>query len=149
MINFDCVTGENAIKYNSKSRYIPFRILIIRLRIIKKNALLNLIKLKDDDDYVIIDKIYLSVKDENEAKYQYLTRKREKISLYCYKNAKALIEYSNNMDDIYIDDYNIGKEHEVIIVFHDLIANMISNKKLNPNCQTDQISQTGQMIELL
>ena len=143
MINFDCVTGEKTIKYNSKWRYItdhPFRVLIIRLRIILKNALLNLIKLKDDDDYVIIDKIYLSVKDANEAKYQYLIRKREKISLDYYKNAKALIEYSNDMDDICIDECNVGKDYEVLIVFHDLIVNMISNKKLNPNCQTDQIS---------
>ena len=38
------------------------------------------------------------------------------------------------MDDIYknIDNYNPGKEHKVLIVFDDMIADMISNKNLNP-----------------
>ena len=35
----------------------------------KINALLNLIKLQDDDDYSIIDNIYLYVKDPSEANY--------------------------------------------------------------------------------
>ena len=34
----------------------------------KKNPLLNLIKPKNNDDYRAIDKIYLYVKDPNEAK---------------------------------------------------------------------------------
>ena len=40
------------------------------------NALLSLIKHKDDDDYDVIDKIYLHIKDPNEAKYQYLIRNK-------------------------------------------------------------------------
>ena len=37
------------------------------------------------------------------------------------------------MHDIYknIDEYNIDKEHKILIVFDDMIADMISNKKLN------------------
>ena len=38
------------------------------------------------------------------------------------------------MDDIYknIEEYNLNKKHKILIVFDDMIANMISNKKLNP-----------------
>ena len=37
------------------------------------------------------------------------------------------------MKDVYknIDEYNIGKEHKILIVFDDMIADMINNKKLN------------------
>ena len=38
------------------------------------------------------------------------------------------------MHDIYenIGDYNPEKENKILIVFHDMIADMINNKKLNP-----------------
>ena len=37
------------------------------------------------------------------------------------------------MEDVYknIDQYNIDKERKILIVFDDMIANMINNKKLN------------------
>ena len=37
------------------------------------------------------------------------------------------------MQDVYenIEDYNTGKNHKRLIVFDDMIANMINNKKLN------------------
>ena len=34
---------------------------------------------------------------------------------------------------IYIEEYNPNKKHKILIVFDDMIANMLSNKKLNPN----------------
>ena len=38
------------------------------------------------------------------------------------------------MDDIYknIEEYNSNKKRKILIVFDDMIADMISNKKLNP-----------------
>ena len=38
------------------------------------------------------------------------------------------------MQDVYknIEDYNPGKKRKIIIVFDDMIADMINNKKLNP-----------------
>ena len=38
------------------------------------------------------------------------------------------------MQDVYknIEEYNLGKERKVLIVLDDMIAVMISNKKLNP-----------------
>ena len=38
------------------------------------------------------------------------------------------------MDDIYknIEDYNPNEKHKTLIIFDDTIADMLSNKKLNP-----------------
>ena len=49
-------------------------------------------------------------------------------------DSKAFIEYSNDMDNIYknIEEYNPNKKYKILIVFDDMIAGMVSNKKLNP-----------------
>ena len=38
------------------------------------------------------------------------------------------------MQDVYknIEDYNPGKKRRIMIVFDDIVADMINNKKLNP-----------------
>ena len=38
------------------------------------------------------------------------------------------------MNDIYknVEEYNPNKEQKILIVFDDMIADMLSNKKLNP-----------------
>ena len=48
--------------------------------------------------------------------------------------SKAFIEYSNDMDDVsrIIEEYNPNKKQKILIVFDDIIADMLSNKKLNP-----------------
>ena len=81
-----------------------------------------------------IDKIYLYAKDPYEAKYQYLINKREKVGLDYFNDPKAFIEYSNNMQGVYknIEDYNPGKKRKMLIVFDEMIADMINNRKLNP-----------------
>ena len=50
-----------------------------------------------------------------------------------FNDPKAFIEYSNHMHDVYknIDHYNPDKENKILIVFDDMIADMINNKKLN------------------
>ena len=80
-----------------------------------------------------IDKMYLYAKDLYEAKYQFLINKRESTGLKQFNDPKAFIEYSNNMQDVYknIDEYNTDKERKILIVFDDMIADMINNKKLN------------------
>ena len=97
--------------------------------LVKTNALLNSI-----NNQPYIDKIYLYGKYLYEAKYQYLINKREKIVLKHYNDPKAFIEYSNDKQDVYknIEEYNLIKKRKVLIVFDDLIADMINNKKLNP-----------------
>ena len=44
------------------------------------------------------------------------------------------MEYSNDIQDVYkyIEEYNLGKKRKVLIVFDDMTADMINNKKLNP-----------------
>ena len=132
MINFDDYTNENIIEHNSKWPYIPdhpYRIFIIGgSGSGKTNALLNLINNQPD-----IDKIYLYAKNPYEAKYQYLINKREKVGLDHFDDPKAFIKYSNDMQDVHqnIDDYNPRKKRKVLIVFDDLIADMINNKKLD------------------
>ena len=80
-----------------------------------------------------IDKIYL-FKDPYEKKYQYLINKREKVGLNHFNDPKAFMEYSNDMQDVYknIEDYNPIKKRKILIVFDDMIADMINNNKLNP-----------------
>ena len=44
------------------------------------------------------------------------------------------MEYSNDMQDVYknIEGYNPIRKRKILIVFDDMIADMISNNKLNP-----------------
>ena len=68
-----------------------------------------------------------------EAKYQYLINKREGVGINHFKEPKAFIEYSNDMHDVYknINDYNVDKDHKILIVFDDMIADIIKSRKLN------------------
>ena len=95
----------------------------------KTNALINLINHEPD-----IDKIYLYAKDPYEAKYQLLIHKTGKAGLKYFNDPKVFIEYSNYMDDIYknTEEYNPNKKQKILIVFDDMIADMLSDKKLNP-----------------
>ena len=92
----------------------------------KTNSLFSLVILQPD-----IDKIYLYAKDTYEAKYQLLIYKRESTGLNHFNDFKAFTEYSNDMDDIYknIDEYSPNKKRKILIVFDDIIADMLSNKK--------------------
>ena len=72
-------------------------------------------------------------KDPYEDKYQFLINKKESTGLKHFNYPRAIVEYSNNMQDVYknIEEYNIGKNRKILIVFDDMIADMINNKKLN------------------
>ena len=95
----------------------------------KTNPLPNLINQK-----LSTDKIYLYAKGPYETKYQFLINKPEDASLKHYNGSKAFIEYSNDMDYIYenIEEYNPDKERKISIIFDDVLADMVSNKKVNP-----------------
>ena len=129
MINFDDYANENQTEHNLKWPYIPdhpYRILITGgSGSGKTNALLNLINNQPD-----IDKIHLYAKDPYEAKYQFLINKRKSTGLKHFNDLKAFIEYSNNMQDVYknIEEYNVDKERKILIVFDDVIADMINKK---------------------
>ena len=103
----------------------------------KTNASLNLIETQRD-----IDKIYLYPKDLYEDKYQYLIHILEKVGINQLNDPKDFIEYSKDMHDVYksIDEYNPDKERKILIVFDDMIADMINNKNLNSilNCLLEE-----------
>ena len=133
MFNFDYITKEDIKEHNPKWPEIsdhPYLILIIRgSGSGKTNVLLNLINHEPDTD-----KIYLYAKDSYEAKYQLLINKRKSTGLKYLNNSKAFIKYSNDMDDIYknIEECNLNKKQKMLIVFDDMIADMLSNKRPNP-----------------
>ena len=70
-------------------------------------------------------------KDLEEPKYQFLIKKRENAGIKTLNNPNAFIVYSNTMDDVYnnIDDYNSKRKRKVLIVFDDIIAVILTNKK--------------------
>ena len=67
-----------------------------------------------------------------EQKYQQLINKRKNTGLKHLNDSKAFIEYSNDMDDVYknIVEHNPNKKYKILIVFDDMIADMLSNKNL-------------------
>ena len=73
-------------------------------------------------------------KDPYEAKYQFLINKREGTGLKLFNDTKSFIEYSNDMQDVYknVQKYNIGKKRKILIVFDNMIVDVINNEKLNP-----------------
>ena len=80
-----------------------------------------------------IDKIYLYTKDPYEAKFKYLIKIGENVGIDHHNDSRAYIEYSNDMHNVYknINYCNPDKENKILIVFDDMIADMINNKNLN------------------
>ena len=62
-----------------------------------------------------------------------MINKREGVGINHFKDHIAFTEYSYDMHDAYknIDKYNPYKENTILMVFDDMIADMIHNKKLN------------------
>ena len=133
MISFDDVKKEAIKEQNPNWPKIPdhlYGILIIGgSGSGKTNVLFNLISQQPD-----IDKIYLNAKDPFETKYQILINKQASTGLKHLNDSKAFTEYSNDMNDIYknIEEYNSNKKRKILIFFDDMIADRLSNKKLNP-----------------
>ena len=131
MFNLNDITNENSKRYNEKWPYIPdhpYRIFIIAdSRSRKTNTLLSLIKKRHD-----IDKIYFYAKDLSEPKYQFLIEKCENTGIKYLNDPIAFIECSNCMDDVYddIDEYNATRKRKFLIVFDGMIADIMSNNKI-------------------
>ena len=130
MINLDIITNENNKEHSEKWSFFPdhqHKILIFGGSGSRKtNAFLNLIKEKDD-----IEKMYLYAKDLSKTKNEILIKKREDPGTKHFSYSNAFIECSNTMDDVYenIDDYDPNRQRKTLIVFDDMIADIISNKK--------------------
>ena len=105
----------------------PYKILIIGgSGSGKTNGFLSLIKEQDD-----IDKIYLYARDLSKSKYEFLIKMRKYAGTKHFSDPNAFIECSNTMDDVYqnIDNYNPNRERKILIVFDDMITDIMSNKK--------------------
>ena len=130
MITLDSIINENNKEHNEKWPYVPdhpYRILIIGgSGSGRTNALLNLINEQNG-----IDKIYLYAKNLNKTKYEYLIKNRENAGIKHLNDSKAFIECSNTMNDVYenIDNYNPNRKRKILIVFDDMIADIMTNKK--------------------
>ena len=61
-----------------------------------------------------------------------LIKKRNDAGTNHFNDPNAFIECSNTMDDVYenVDDYNPSKKRKTLIVFDDMIADIMSNKKI-------------------
>ena len=125
MLNLDDIVSNN--KSSSECNDWPFRMLIIGPSGSgKTNTLLNLI-----NNFHPIDKIYLYPKDTDEKKYQYLINKREQAGIKNLNDPHAFIEYSNDMDNVFddINNYNKNRDKKVLIIFDDMIADIMRSEK--------------------
>ena len=122
MFNLDSVTTKN------DNKNWPYRMLIIGPSGSgKTNSLLNLTQQGNN----IIDKIYLYTKDLEEPKYQFLIKRCVNARIKDLNDPSAFIEYSNAMDDVYenIKDYNLKGKRKILIVFDEMIVDIMTNKK--------------------
>ena len=89
----------------------------------KTNTLLNLI-----NEQIDIEKVDLYARDLNEPKYKILIKKREDAGIKHLSDPNAFIECSYTMDDVYEDihDYNSNRKRKILIVFDDMIANIMT-----------------------
>ena len=60
-----------------------------------------------------------------------MIKKREDAAKNHLNDSNAFIECLNTMDDVYeiIDDYNPNRQRKILIVFDDMIADIMTNKK--------------------
>ena len=70
-------------------------------------------------------------RDLNKPKHEILIKKRKDAGIKHLNDPNVFIECSNLMDDVYenINDYNSSKKRKILIVFDDIIAVIMTNKK--------------------
>ena len=86
--------------------------------------MLNLIKEQDTHD--VIDKIYLYARDLSEPKYEYLIKKREDAGIKYLNNLNVFILWKTFVRILMII---IQAEKKNLIIFDDMIADIMKNKK--------------------
>ena len=126
MLNLDNIVS-NKKKSSSENDDWPFRMLIIGPPGSgKTNTLLHLI-----DKFHPIGKIYLYAKDSDEEKYQYLINKREQAGIKNLNDPHSFIEYSSDKNDALedINNYNKKSDKKVLIIFDDMIADIMRSEK--------------------
>ena len=126
MISLDNIVSNKNTSSSGHNNW-SFRMLIIGASGSgKTNTLLHLI-----DKFHPIDKIYLYAKDTDEEKYQYLINKREQMGIKNLNDPYVFIEYSNDINDVSedINNYNKNRDKKELIIFHDMIADIMRSEK--------------------
>ena len=74
---------------------------------------------------------YIYAKDTDEKKYQYLINKKEQAGIKNLNDPYVFIEYSNDMNDALedINNYNENRDKKVLIIFDDMIADIMRSEK--------------------
>ena len=129
MINLDSITNEsNKEKFKKWQFFDDWR-----FSIRKDKRIAYLIKEKN-----YIGKIYLYAKDLSEPKFKFLMKKREDAGTKHLNDPNAFIECSNTMDGAYenIDGYNPSRKRKILIVFDDMIGDIMGDKKFQAITKT-------------
>ena len=74
-------------------------------------------------------------RDLSKPKYQYLIKKIENAGINHLNDLNAFMECSNTLDDVYenINDYNLSRRRKILIVFDNMIADIMTNKRFQGN----------------
>ena len=116
MLNLDDIVSN---KKENKDNDWPFRMLIIGPSGSgKTSTLLNLI-----NNFYPIDKIYLYAKDTDKKKHQFLINKREQAGI----RNRIFNDMNSVLDDI--NNYNKNRDKKVLIIFDDMIADIMRSEK--------------------
>ena len=88
--------------------------------------MLNLINEKK----AIEQNLFVCKRFRRASKYEHLIKNRENAGIKHLNDLKAFIEYSNTMNDVHenIDLYNPNRRRKILIVFGDMIADIMTNK---------------------
>ena len=72
--------------------------------------------------------------DLNEPKYQFLIEKLKDAGIKHLNDPKASGEFLNTMDDVCnnMEDYNPYRKIKILIVFDDMVADIMINKNFTP-----------------
>ena len=74
-------------------------------------------------------------RDLSKPKYQYLIKMIENAGINHLNDLNAFMECSNTLDDVYenINDYNLSRRRKILIVFDNMIADIMTNKRFQGN----------------
>ena len=77
----------------------------------------------------------MCARDLSKPKYQYLIKKIENAGINHLNDLNAFMECSNTLDDVYenINDYNLSRRRKILIVFDNMIADIMTNKRFQGN----------------
>ena len=73
----------------------------------------------------------MCARDLNKPKFKILIKKRKDAGIIHLNDSNVFIECSNTMDDVYenIHDYNPSRKRKILIIFDNMIADIMTNKR--------------------